>query len=90
MTKILETHGFINPGEEHKAPHFHNTDTLKGSYNIRGKIPIKDKDWAGKHLLFIPAGKIVGIKKRFRDLTIWYNGYSGKGMEYKVKKMPKG
>lgn len=89
MTKILQTHGFISDEESCKIPHFHNMDTLDGSYEIERKLPIENRDWSGKHFLFIPTGKINTLKKSFNKLTIWYNGYSSKGMDYKVKKLPK-
>ena len=90
MTKVLQTHGFINKDEnDYGVPHFHNVDTLEGSYEIERTLPMDNSDWSGKHFLFIPTGKINTLKKSFNRLTIWYNGYSSKGINYKVKKLPK-
>jgi hypothetical protein len=41
MTKILQSHGFVNENEEDfNSPHFHNVDSLSGSYDISRDIPI--------------------------------------------------
>ena len=90
MSKVLYVHGFIDGEEEYDVCHYHNNDMLNTNYLIKREIPKDKDDWIGKRFLFVTSEKINTMKKNRRRLTIWYNGYSSKGMEYKIKNMPKG
>jgi len=91
MDKILTVHGFKeNLDNPYNETHFHNSDTLEGNFKFKSMIHKKGFTWVGKKYLLIPNDKLNTLTIKRRKLTVWYKGYSSKGIVYNVKKIEKG
>lgn len=91
MDRILYVHNFITNenGDSSNSKHFHNTDLMNDNFDLKKRIFMDGFEWIGRHYLFINSGRLNTLTKKGSKLTVWYNSHSPKGIEYKVKRLPK-